>query len=144
MQTIRFFHNFAFSPSQMPTLEVIICEHTHLFKMNNNLLLQFTYTHPAFLYLGCFYNKYVQTRYIQSMILLMYNNIIYDLDIPSEFPQHSELNGFFCVRNASVHRKKTICVPVKYNYQNLVFKLVTVLAISISYFSHFILTLYYN
>ena len=78
------------------------------------------------------------------MILLMYNNIIYDLDIPSEFPQHSELNGFFCVRNASVHRKKTISVPVKYNYQNLVFKLVAVLAISISYFSHFILTLYYN
>ena len=33
----------------------------------------------------------------------MYKNILYDLDLPSEFPQHSELNGIcLCVTRAYI------------------------------------------
>ena len=76
----------------MPPSEIVICDHT-LLKMNNNLPLQLT---PAFLYLGCFYNNFDQTRHIQSMTLVMYTNIFYGVDLPSEFPQHSELKGGVC------------------------------------------------
>ena len=61
---------------------------------------------PPFAFLGYFYNNFVQTRHIQSKLLLMYKNISYDVDLPSEFPQHSEFNKYLIVRNASLHRTR--------------------------------------
>ena len=63
---------------------------TQILKMNNNPPL-----HPHVCILDASNNNLVQTRHIQSIILLMYKNILYDLDLPSEFPQHSELKQRF-------------------------------------------------
>ena len=85
---------------------------THLLKMNNNLPLKFT---PAFLYLGCFYDNFVQTCHIQSKLLLRYTNISFDVALPSEFSQHSELNGGLIVRKGSLHRTRgNLCASQTY------------------------------
>ena len=101
----------------MLPLGVVICEHT------------------AFLYLGLFYNKFDQTRFVQSIILLMYKNILHDLNLPSKFLQHSDLNGdlFVCRPNCntilSLHssklKRQSVCASA--NTLKLSFKLVTVL-----------------
>ena len=45
----------------------------------------------------------------------MYKNRLYDLDLPSEFPQHSELNGglFAHIRIANIH------LPLRYKRQSV-------------------------
>ena len=70
--------------------------------MNDNLPLQST---PASLYLGCFCNDIVQTRRIKSKLLLMYINVSYDVDLPSEFPKHSELNGI----KPTSYKRQSLC-----------------------------------
>ena len=77
--------------------------------MNNNL--PFT-IHPAYLYRECFCNTFVQTRHIQSKLLLTYTNISYDVDLPTECPQHSKLNGGLIVRNGikpTLYKKQSVC-----------------------------------
>ena len=45
----------------------------------------------------------------------MYTNIAYDVHLPSEFPEHSELNGGLIVRNRSLHRTRgNLCASQTY------------------------------
>ena len=55
----------------------------------------------------------------------MYKNMLYDLDLPSEFPQHSELNGGLFVRNANINRTMGN-LYVRQTYQSEACKLVSV------------------
>ena len=68
------------------------------------------------------------------MLLLIHKNILYDRDLPSEIPQHSELNEFVRDESFIVQDSEAVSVPVKHIKVKFL-RWLLCLSISILYFS---------